>query len=196
MRRNGQFVNGAVRLGRGSCGGFRLTAGLVLPAGIDEVFEFYSDVANLEAITPTWLHFQILSPCPIEMGIGTLIDYRLRLHRVPVHWQSEITAWEPPFRFVDEQRRGPYREWIHEHSFRDLGGETLIFDRVDYGVPFGALANRLLVANDLRKIFAYRHGKLWELFGSKNNESGTGTRAVCGILRIGHGGQAQRLSCR
>ncbi len=179
--------SGAVRVARGSGSGFRLTAELVLPASIDEVFDFYSDAANLEAITPAWLHFRILSPRSIEMGIGTLIDYRLRLHGVPVRWQSEITAWEPPFRFVDEQRRGPYREWIHEHSFRDFDGQTLVFDRVDYRVPLGALANRLLVASDLRKIFAYRHRKLWELFGSRSDESGATTSRLRSFSTAEHG---------
>jgi ligand-binding SRPBCC domain-containing protein len=90
---------------------------------------------------------------------------------VPLRWRSEITAWEPPRRFVDEQRRGPYRLWIHEHTFEALdGGRTLCDDRVRYAVPGGGLANRLLVAPDLRRIFAHRARKLRERFGGAEGE--------------------------
>src|SRR5262245_50001712 len=88
-----------------------------LPAPREEIFEFFSRAENLEAITPPWLRFRLITPSPIEIRRGTHIDYRLRVHAVPVRWQSEITAWEPPASFVDEQRRGPYRRWVHTHTF-------------------------------------------------------------------------------
>ncbi|MBI1928484.1 SRPBCC family protein [Candidatus Poribacteria bacterium] len=136
-----------------------------LPCPPEEVFRFFADANNLEVITPPWLHFKILTPSPIRMKKGTLIDYRLRLHGVPIRWQSEVTAWNPPYGFVDEQRRGPYRLWIHRHTFVQNNGSTLVRDEVDYAVPGGALAQKLLVAPDLKKIFNYRYRKLQEFFG-------------------------------
>ena len=97
----------------------RIESDVRLAAPLESVFAFFSDAANLELLTPGWLHFRILSPLPLAMAVGTRIDYRLRLRGVPIRWQSEITAWEPPCRFVDEQRRGPYRVWIHEHRFAE-----------------------------------------------------------------------------
>jgi len=130
----------------------------------DEVFSFFSDARNLERITPPWVRFEMLTPGEIPMRVGTLIDYRIRVHGVPLRWQSEITAWEPGRRFVDEQRRGPYRLWIHEHRFSDKNGGTLITDIVTYAVPGGPLVNKLFVANDVAKIFEYRKRKLEEIF--------------------------------
>ena len=95
---------------------------------------------------------------------SALIDYRLRLRGLPIRWRSEITTWQPPHRFVDEQRRGPYRMWIHEHTFTERDGGTLVGDHVRYAVPGGWLADRLLVRRDLETIFAYRQEKLTEIF--------------------------------
>src|SRR5690242_15517200 len=86
---------------------------------VEEAFAFYGDAHNLERITPPWLGFEVTTPGPIEMGVGTLIEYRLRLHRVPVRWRTRITAWEPPRRFVDTQVRGPYSLWEHTHTFEE-----------------------------------------------------------------------------
>ena len=91
-----------------------------------------------------------------------MIDYRLRVHGVPVRWRTEITAWEPPHRFVDDQLRGPYRWWHHEHLFEAVDGGTRAVDRVDYAPTGGRLANRLLVQRDLERIFAYRQRVLAE----------------------------------
>ncbi|MEO8275515.1 MAG: SRPBCC family protein [Thermoanaerobaculia bacterium] len=135
-----------------------------LPRDRDEVFAFFADAANLERLTPPWLGFEILSPQPLAMHVGTLIDYRLRIHFIPVRWRSEITVWEPPFRFVDEQRRGPYRLWHHTHTFEECDGGTLVGDHVRYAVPGGALVHRLLVEKDVRTIFDYREKTLRELF--------------------------------
>lgn len=127
---------------------------------IDEAFAFYGDARNLELITPPWLGFEVTTPGPIEMRVGSLIEYRLRLHRVPVRWRTRIEAWEPPRRFIDVQIKGPYSLWEHTHTFEEDGpGATIISDRVRYAIPFGplgALANRLLVRRDLRQIFDYR----------------------------------------
>jgi len=129
-----------------------------------EVFAFFSDAANLERLTPSWLGFEILTPRPIAMQVGARIDYRLRIHFVPVRWRTEITAWEPPLRFVDEQRRGPYRLWHHTHSFTEQDGGTLVRDQVRYAVLGGILIQKLLVERDVRTIFAHREKVLRELF--------------------------------
>lgn len=131
-----------------------------VPLAIVQVFAFYGDALNLERITPPWLGFEVTTPRPIEMGVGTLIEYRLKLHRVPVRWRTRIEAWEPPHRFVDAQIRGPYSLWEHTHTFEEDGpGATIIRDRVRYSIPFGPLgelADRLLVRRDLKRIFDYR----------------------------------------
>jgi ligand-binding SRPBCC domain-containing protein len=111
------------------------------------------------------LRFEVLTARDISITAGSRIDYRLRVRGIPLRWQSEITEWNPPHRFVDEQLRGPYRLWIHEHLFREQDGLTLAEDRVQYAVPGGAWINRLLVAPDLARVFQYRREKLAELFG-------------------------------
>jgi len=143
---------------------FTLEREQTIDAPLDAVFAFFSDARNLERITPPWLHFEILTPPPIEMRVGTRIDYRLRLHGIPLRWQSEITAWEPGRRFVDEQRRGPYRTWIHAHEFEAVDGGTRVRDSVRYSVPGGAIINRLLVAPDVARVFDHRERVLRRLF--------------------------------
>ncbi|HYW28565.1 MAG TPA: SRPBCC family protein [Gaiellales bacterium] len=146
-----------------------LIAEQVLPGAPEDAFPFFSDAYNLEQITPPWLRFRVLTPGPIEVGEGTLIDYRLALHGVPLRWQTRITGWEPPHRFSDEQIGGPYRVWKHQHTFERLdGGRTLARDRVEYRVRGGSLvqelAQRVLVQRDLRSIFEYRRQRLAEIF--------------------------------
>ena len=145
---------------------FEFRSRVVLARPRDEVFPFFADARNLEYLTPPWLRFTMLTPWPVEMRQGALIDYRLRVRGVPLRWRSEITAWEPPYRFVDEQRRGPYRLWIHEHGFEETReGRTLAHDAVRYAVPGGWLVDRLLVRRDLERIFEYRRAVLRDLFG-------------------------------
>ena len=147
---------------------FTLTNELWLPAPPRDVFPFFADAFNLERITPPMLRFRVLTAPPIAMGKGTLLDYRVRLRGVPMHWQSEITAWEPPHRFVDEQRRGPYRLWVHEHTFAAQDGGTVARDAVRYAVPGGVLVQRLFVEPDLRRIFEYRSAALREIFSGQS----------------------------
>src|SRR4051794_2403034 len=121
---------------------------LWLPLPIDRVFAFFADAGNLDALTPPWLHFRILTPPPPVLRAGTLIDYRLRLHGLPVFWRTEITEWQPPFRFVDRQLKGPYQLWVHLHTFEERDGGTLLRDHVDYEVPgrwLEPLVHRLFV---------------------------------------------------
>jgi ligand-binding SRPBCC domain-containing protein len=132
----------------------------VLPGTPDEVFPFFADAGNLEAITPDWLGFRIVTPRPIEMRVGTLIEYRLRLHGLPISWLTRIEEWEPGVRFVDAQLTGPYRLWHHTHEFAPDGDRgTRMCDTVRYALPFGPLgeiARRAFVARDLERIFAFR----------------------------------------
>ena len=139
-------------------------AELWLPLPPEKLFPFFADASNLEALTPPWLNFKILNPTPVAMREGALIDYRLRVHAVPVRWRTHISAWQPPHRFVDEQIRGPYRQWIHEHRFEPRDGGTLARDVVRYAVPFDFLAHRWLVRPDVEKIFAYRAQELRKRF--------------------------------
>lgn len=138
---------------------------ILLPRPREEVFGFFADAGNLQAITPDWLHFRILTPRPIEMRPGALIEYRLRLHGLPLRWKTGITAWDPPHRFVDEQLRGPYRLWVHEHTFQEVDGGTLVGDYVRYAVLGGTMVNRLFVEGDVRRIFEFRQERLRERFG-------------------------------
>jgi ligand-binding SRPBCC domain-containing protein len=146
---------------------------------VEEVFAFYGEARNLARITPPWLGFEVTTPGPIEMGVGTLIEYRLRLHRVPVQWRTRIEAWEPPRRFVDVQIRGPYALWEHTHEFEEDGpAATIVRDRVRYSLPFGPvgdLGDRLLVRRDLRRIFDYRREAVErELNGCQGGPSSRG----------------------
>ena len=129
----------------------------------DEVFAFFADAANLEAITPPWLNFHVLNPA-LVIHQGVLIDYRLTLYRIPLRWQSEISRWDPPNSFVDEQRKGPYRRWVHTHTFSDERGGTRVGDAVEFEVPFGWLVGRF-VQRDVNRIFAFRQQALRQRFG-------------------------------
>ncbi len=135
---------------------FTLDVELLLPLPVDTVFPFFADAGNLEAITPPWLHFHIMTPRPIPMHPGALIDYKLRLHGFPIRWRTEIQRWEPPHLFVDQQLRGPYTLWHHTHTFEERDGGTLVKDRVRYGVPLGVITQKLFVKAQVDQIFRFR----------------------------------------
>lgn len=140
---------------------------LWLPQPRGKIFPFFADAHNLEALTPPWLNFRILTTGEISMRVGATIDYQIRIHGLPVFWRTEITAWTPPTGFIDEQRRGPYRLWRHTHTFEEKDGGTLCRDHVLYAVPGGALINRLFVRRDIEKIFTYRTEVLKKQFGAE-----------------------------
>jgi ligand-binding SRPBCC domain-containing protein len=140
----------------------RLHAETCVSVPRETVFPFFAEAANLERLTPPWLRFSIQTPAA-SIRAGAAINYRIRIHGVPVRWESVITRFEPPECFVDEQRRGPYRRWVHTHRFLTADGGTLLVDDVE----FDHVGRRLvgwLVARDLRHIFTYRHQALLEIF--------------------------------
>jgi len=156
---------------------FTLKTELWLPRPRDEVFPCFAEARNLEAITPPWLQFEVLTPAPIAMRPGALIDYRIRVHGIPLRWRKEIAEWQPPHRFVDVQLRGPCTLWQHTHTFEERDGGTLCGDHVRYHPRGGALMHWLFVRRDVERIFQYRQQRLRALFpvrGSAGAESATG----------------------
>ena len=147
----------------------RFDADQWLPRPRDEVFAFFANAANLEALTPPWLHFRILNPA-VVIEAGARIDYRLTLHGIPLRWQSEISRWDPPASFVDEQRKGPYRRWVHTHTFAVERGGTRVGDSVEFAMPFEWLVGRF-VMRDVRKIFAFRQQALIQRFGYSSSQN-------------------------
>lgn len=136
-----------------------LTRSQHLNAPPTDAFEFFGDAFNLEAITPPWLGFRVITARPIEMRPGALIEYRLRLHGIPIRWRTRIARWEPDVRFEDVQLRGPYRLWHHTHTFEPDGDGTLMRDVVRYALPLGPLgelAHAMIVRRDLERIFDFR----------------------------------------
>lgn len=143
---------------------------MFLPQPIDVVFDFFSNAENLEAITPPWLNFRIVTPTPIDIRQGTIIDYRLKVRGLPVKWQTLISDWHPPYRFTDQALRSPYRTWIHEHTFEPHEGGTICRDKVTYDIPGGPLrplVHQWFVEKDVNRIFQYRAEQLHERFGDQ-----------------------------
>jgi len=146
----------------------RLYRRQVVPRPIEEVFAFFDRPENLNLITPPELQFEILTPSPIEMKVGALIDYRIRLAGLPMRWTTYISRYEPPRCFIDVQLRGPYSFWHHTHTFTPLHEHsTLIEDEVLYCLPFGLMgriAHLLWVRRQLNRIFDYRMQRCQKIF--------------------------------
>jgi ligand-binding SRPBCC domain-containing protein len=157
---------GARRSGAAAGRVHRLERTQLVPRHRDEVFAFFADASNLEAITPPFLRFRIVTPMPVEMRLGTRIDYVLSLSGVPLRWRTRITEWQPGVRFVDEQESGPYAFWRHAHEFESRGTSTQVRDVVDYAEPLGPLgraAHVLFVERALRRIFDFRRHAIQRL---------------------------------
>ena len=140
---------------------------MIIPADIAKVFSFFSSAENLQRITPPWLNFNILTPTPFQIEQGRFIDYKLSLYGIPFKWKTEITLWDPPHRFIDEQVKGPYRKWIHVHYFEPRGDHTFMRDNVKYEIPvFHTVINKLFVHKHVTNIFNYRRERINEIFNS------------------------------
>ena len=140
---------------------------------IEKVFDFFSKPENLEKITPKYLAFNIISSLPIKMKKGKIIDYTIRLLKFRVHWRTLITSYEPPYLFIDEQIKGPYKFWHHTHTFESKNGGVEITDKVRYAIPFGWLGwilNFFWIRPDLEKIFNYRKDIIQKYFDNINKE--------------------------
>ena len=153
--------------------GYRLVQEQFIPQPRPVVWEFFAAAENLQRITPSFLGFQILTPSPIEMHSGTLIEYRISLFGLPMKWRTEILEFEPPEHFIDLQIKGPYALWHHSHRFEECEGGTLMTDQVDYRPPMGVLgglANTLFVQRTLARIFRHRMQQVNMLFGSDEQQ--------------------------
>jgi ligand-binding SRPBCC domain-containing protein len=147
---------------------YRLVREQMIGRPLEEVFTFFADARNLETLTPPWLRFQILTPGEIQMQAGTILQYALRIHGLPVHWTTVIDGWKPPYEFVDVQLRGPYVLWHHRHTFEARGDATRMIDEVSYALPFGFLGRvvqRFFVRRDLEMIFDFRARTIEQIFG-------------------------------
>jgi ligand-binding SRPBCC domain-containing protein len=148
---------------------YRLIREQWVPQPPEEAFAFFSRPENLQEITPGWLAFRIMR-VDSPLHTGSLIEYRLRWHGIPMRWTSQITDWSPPHRFIDNQLYGPYAQWHHEHNFTADNGGTRIRDEVQYALPFGVvgrLAHWLRARRDVEAIFEFRRERLKEMLGAK-----------------------------
>ena len=151
---------------------YRLIRNQTIDRPLDEVFAFFADARNLETLTPPLLRFEILTPGDIEMRVGTIIQYALRVHGMPIYWTTAITVWNPPFEFVDVQLRGPYVLWHHRHTFEAVGDSTRMIDEVNYRLPLGWIGRAmhgLMVRRDLKAIFDYREQTVKRLLEAEPN---------------------------
>jgi ligand-binding SRPBCC domain-containing protein len=157
-------------------GAWLLRTTQTLPVARATIFPFFAAAENLARLTPPRMRFEILLPTPIRMDAGTVIDYRIRVFRLPVRWRTLITRWNPPHEFVDVQLRGPYKEWIHSHRFTETAsGTTVMEDQVRFRLPFGRLGaiGMPLVRRELTRIFAYRREVIAQLFAAGPAPSAT-----------------------
>jgi ligand-binding SRPBCC domain-containing protein len=150
---------------------FLFRAEQFVPQPLDEVFEFFSKAENLQRLTPPWLHFRVIRVQPVPVRECTLIQYSLRWRIFPIRWTTQIVVWQPPYRFVDLQVRGPYKLWRHEHQFIAEVNGTMITDEVQYLLPLGIigrLAHAVKVRSDVEAIFAYRTAAVRRIFEDRN----------------------------
>jgi ligand-binding SRPBCC domain-containing protein len=148
-----------------------LTRSLTLDFPREKVFDFFADAGNLERITPPELNFKIITPQPIDIKKDALIDYKLKLRGFPIVWKTIISVWNPPFEFVDEALKSPYKQWIHRHTFTELEpSKTLIEDEVRYRLPLEPLGDlaHFIVRRELNYIFDFRQKTVAEIFRARS----------------------------
>ncbi len=154
-------------------GGRTVRTEVLVPVGPWAAFRFVGDPRNLDGVTPPWFRLRILRGAEEELDVGSEIEYRLRIRGVPFLWRSRIEVWDPPHRFAYRQERGPYRAFVHDHVFEPDGSGTVVRDVVDYRVPGGAVADRLLVLPALEGIFRHRSLRLAEVLGGNRTDAET-----------------------
>jgi ligand-binding SRPBCC domain-containing protein len=146
---------------------YTLECEMLAPVAIQDAFSVFESPYNLARITPPWLGFRILNDQRVVMRKGAEIDYSIGWMGLPMKWMTRITEYEPPFVFVDEQKRGPYALWRHTHTFQPCEAGTIVGDRVEYALPLGPLgriAHAVIVRRQLEGIFRYRQERLSEIF--------------------------------
>lgn len=147
---------------------YELTGHVVVKTELPITWAFFSDAMNLPKLTPPWMGFKVMTPAPIDMHAGTLIDYTVKVLGMPLKWRTRIIDWSPPHQFIDLQLRGPYTLWHHQHTFKAVEGGTACTDTVLYKVPAGGLGrlmNRLMIRRQLREIFRFRQEVLDQTLG-------------------------------
>jgi len=145
---------------------YSLERSQLIAAPLSDVFAFFSDAGNLARITPPWLRFRVHGPSPL-IEPGARIEYRIRWLVFTLRWVTRITRFEPPREFQDVQEKGPYRTWVHTHTFAKEGDAVRMTDRVEYRLPFGLagrLAHGLVVRRQLEGIFDFRRRAVEEIF--------------------------------
>ena len=138
-----------------------------VPSDMDTVFDFFSRPENLEKITPSAMGFNIITPTPIEMKEGAIIDYTVKILGVPVRWRTMITSYKENEYFVDEQLKGPYSYWHHKHTFKEVEGGILIIDEITYALPiqaFRKIVHPVLIKPQLNQIFDFRFQTIKDKF--------------------------------
>lgn len=156
----------------GSEGTYLLERTQHIGASPAEVFQFFSEPRNLARITPPSLGFKIHGDPPAQMRKGARIEYRIKWMGLSLPWVSRITDWRPGLGFQDAQEKGPYRRWVHTHSFEENAGGVTMRDTVEYALPLGVLgrvANALVVRRQLDEIFDYRYRAIQEVFLVRSN---------------------------
>jgi ligand-binding SRPBCC domain-containing protein len=151
---------------------------------LEQTFPFFARPENLARITPASLDFRLLSPQPVHMEQGRVIDYTIRLIGLPVRWRTLITTYEPHRCFVDEQIAGPYSFWHHTHRFAARDGGTLLHDEVRYVLPMPligplrGLVHALYVRPYLERIFDHRAQVFARLFGARPGGAGLAAQVL------------------
>lgn len=141
---------------------------ITIPGTLDTVFEFFNRPENLEQLTPASLKFRMLTPSPVAMHNGAVLDYVIRLMGLPLRWTSVITGYDPPHEFVDVQLRGPYAFWHHRHRFESAAEGVDVIDEIHYEIGFSLVGRWLLkpiIQRQLSGIFSYRTHMIEGIFG-------------------------------